>query len=304
MFSFAGLYYISLYNYLLFHTLIEGFTIVVACCIFVIAWNSRKFAENSYLLFLGIAYLFIAGMDAIHTLSYTGMGLFLGYDSNLPTQLWIIARYMESFSFLVAAVFIKRNINPGLTFAGYSIISIILLASIFQFNIFPDCFIEGVGLTTFKVLSEYTISLILLFSAIILFKNKNEFDPKVSNLILIAIMLTILTELTFTFYIDVYGFSNMVGHFLKLASFILIYQAIVITGISQPYNLIFRDLQKNEKKLKEENELKDLFTDILRHDLLNPANVIKGYTDILLENEKNENNLKILKIIKKIMKKQ
>jgi signal transduction histidine kinase len=35
--------------------------------------------------------------------------------------------------------------------------------------------------------------------------------------------------------------------------------------------------------------MKDLFTDILRHDLLGPASVVKGYTELLLDTmEKND----------------
>jgi signal transduction histidine kinase len=35
--------------------------------------------------------------------------------------------------------------------------------------------------------------------------------------------------------------------------------------------------------LKSSNEFKVLFIDILRHDLLNPATIIKGYSELLLE---------------------
>ena len=59
----------SRYNYLLFHTLAEGFSIVVAFSIFMLAWNTRQFIENGYLQFLGIAFLFIGGLDGIHTLA-------------------------------------------------------------------------------------------------------------------------------------------------------------------------------------------------------------------------------------------
>jgi len=37
------------------------------------------------------------------------------------------------------------------------------------------------------------------------------------------------------------------------------------------------------KELERSNRLKDLFTDILRHDLLNPASIILNYTEILIE---------------------
>ena len=52
LFGFAligGLYIVSHYNYLLFHSLIEIFSIIVACGIFIISWNSRHTLDNNYL---------------------------------------------------------------------------------------------------------------------------------------------------------------------------------------------------------------------------------------------------------------
>lgn len=59
----SGLYFTSLHNYLLFHSIAELFSVVVAIGIFMLAWNSRRFLDNSYLLILGIAYLFIGALD-------------------------------------------------------------------------------------------------------------------------------------------------------------------------------------------------------------------------------------------------
>jgi hypothetical protein len=92
----AALYATSLESYVLFHSMAELFSIVIAAGIFVIAWNTRKFMPNAYLLFIGVAYLYIAFIDLVHTLAYKGMGVFPGADANLPTQLWIAGRYMEA----------------------------------------------------------------------------------------------------------------------------------------------------------------------------------------------------------------
>ncbi|MBN2132774.1 MAG: hypothetical protein JW741_24955, partial [Sedimentisphaerales bacterium] len=83
----AGLHATTFYDYLVFHTIVEVFAIVVACGIFMIAWNSREMSRNDYLLFLGIAYLFVGAVDLMHTLAYEGMGIFPGRGTNLPTQL-------------------------------------------------------------------------------------------------------------------------------------------------------------------------------------------------------------------------
>ena len=98
----VGLYWTSLYSYLLFHTLVEMFSIVVACGIFALSWNSRRFMDDGFFVFLGIAYLFIGALDLVHTLAYRGMGVFPGYDGNLATQLWIVARYVNSISLFIA----------------------------------------------------------------------------------------------------------------------------------------------------------------------------------------------------------
>ena len=99
---FWGLYEISVYNYLLFHSLVEMFSIAVALAIFMMVWNSRHFIDNGSLKILGCAYLFISLIDLGHTLAFKGMGAFQGYGANLPTQLWIAARYMQGFTLLAA----------------------------------------------------------------------------------------------------------------------------------------------------------------------------------------------------------
>jgi PAS domain S-box-containing protein len=250
----TGLYVTSLYSFLLFHSLAEIFSVVVACGIFMFAWNSRRLLDNNYLLFIGIAYLFIGGLDLIHTLAYKGMGVFHGYNANLPTQLWIAARYLESLSLLSASFFVGRRLRNHIVFLVYALVVALLLGSIFLWNLFPACFIEDVGLTPFKKFSEYMISLILIASLVMLRKKRSEFDTDVLRLLIVSILLTVASELAFTFYIHVYGFSNLVGHYLKIISYYLIYRAIIETGLARPYTLLFRNLKKSETALRESEE--------------------------------------------------
>jgi PAS domain S-box-containing protein len=253
VFVLVGLYLTSLYSYLLFHSLAEVFSVVIACSIFVLAWNSRRFLDNDYLLLVGIAYLFVGCMDLIHTLAFKGMGVFQGYDANLPTQLWIVARYLESLSLVIAPLFLRRKLRANSALLGYTLVVILLLASILG-RIFPDCYIEGVGLTPFKKVSEYIIALVLLASAVMLLRNRRDFDRDVLRWLIWAIVVTIGSELVFTFYTDVYDLANLMGHFFKIVSFYLIYKAIVETGLSRPYDLLFRSLRQNEEALRRSEE--------------------------------------------------
>jgi len=284
-----GLYLTSLYSYLLFHCLVEIFSIVVACSIFVLAWNARRFLDNNSLLFLGIAYLFVGALDLVHTLAYKGMGVFQGYDANLPTQLWIATRYVQSLSLLAASLFLRRNLRPHLVLLSYTALTILLLAAILG-GVFPACYVEGIGLTSFKKVSEYIISLILLAAIAMLLRNRKEFDRSVLCLLVSSIVVTIGSELAFTFYIGVYDFSNLTGHLFKLISFYLVYKALVETGLVRPYNLLFRNLKQSEGalhqrtvELQARNEELDAFAHTVAHDLKGSLCVIVGFVEVLQE---------------------
>lgn len=245
----VGLYLASLYSYLLFHSLVELFSVVVACGIFTIAWNARRIDLNNYFLFVGIGSLFVGTMDFTHALAYKGMGVFPGFDANLPTQLWIISRYLQGFTLAAAPFFLGRQFRSGYTLAAYLAATSLLLASVFG-GIFPDCFIEGEGLTPFKKVSEYLVSFVLLGSLLFMRKKGEMFDRNVVRLLSAAIATLIASGLAFTLYADVYGISNMVGHFLKFAGFYLIYKAIIETALTRPYDLLFRELKLSEERYR------------------------------------------------------
>ncbi|MHB8790479.1 MAG: MASE3 domain-containing protein [Desulfobulbaceae bacterium] len=252
----AVLYISTLYKFLLFHTLAEFFSIIVAFAIFVIAWNTRKIHNNSYFLFLGIAYLFVGLLDLVHTSTYKGMISFRPQDADTPTQVWIIARYIESISLLIAPFFFTHKIRPFSVITLFALISGSLLWSVFA-DIFPVCYVEGEGLTPFKKISEYVIGAILVGAFFMLKANRTRFNPGIYNLVAASIVLTIFSELAFTFYVGVYDLSNIFGHFLKFISFYLIYKALVETGLKEPYEFLFRELKESEKKYR------SLFTNML-----------------------------------------
>jgi signal transduction histidine kinase len=231
---------------------------------------------------MGIAYLFIGGLDLLHTLAYSGMGVFQDYDANLPTQLWIAARYLESLSLLIAPAFLRYKLRPGLALAGYAAVSSLLLGAIFG-GIFPVSYIEGVGLTPFKIASEYAISLMLLASIGLLLRNRSAFDDDVLKLLVGSSVAAIGSELAFTFYVSVYDFSNLVGHYLKIISFYLMYKAIIETGFGKPYTLLFRELKQAEGALIVRNRELKAYDHTIAHDLKTPLANIVGFANLLAE---------------------
>jgi len=239
-----GMIYMSFINFLLFHVIAELFSIVIAITITIISINIYKTNKNQYLIFLGIAYGFIACFDLLHTLTYEGMNILVIEGANVPTQLWIIARYMESISLLIAGVYSSRIVKFRNVILVYFISSIFLILSVFVWNVFPESFIDGIGLTSFKIVSEYIICSILLASMILIHRNKALFNKRTYNYIIASIFATIASELFFTVYIDVYGLSNIIGHILKVVSFYLVYRSIVEVGIKIPYEELYQSEER------------------------------------------------------------
>jgi PAS domain S-box-containing protein len=248
-----GLYLTSLYRYVLFHSLAEMLTIVAAFVVFVLAWKSYRWTNDGYLLLIGFSCFFAALLDIIHTLAYKGMNIFPAEkETLLATSLWIAARYLQSLSLLIAPLFMRRRINPLATMVIYTTATALLLASIFAWGAFPVTYVDGVGLTPFKIISEYVISFILIAAAVFLTFRRRALDPAVFRQLILFNVLLICTELAFTAYVGVYDFANLLGHLFKIAAFSLLYRALVDTAFTRPYDLLFRDLAQQEQALQQE----------------------------------------------------
>jgi PAS domain S-box-containing protein len=244
-----ALYASSLHSYLLFHSLVEVSNVVIAFTVFALAWNARTLLDNHYILFIGISCLFSAAFELIHLFAYKGFGMFPRYDSNLPTQLWIASRYMFSLSYVIAPVFLARRMNVTLVLAVFSGVTALLFATIFSGQ-FPDCFVEGQGLTLFKTASEFVIIFLLIVALVVLLKKHGYFDAQVLKLLACSIVSAIAADCAFIHYLNVYGQANLIGHLFLFVSAAMIYQAIVVTGMREPMAVIFRNLEQSEERLK------------------------------------------------------
>jgi signal transduction histidine kinase len=271
-------------HYLLFHAYAEGFSIVIAIVMFIITWNSRHVIDNYYLYFIGLTYLFVANFDFLHTLGYSGMNVFPDYDF-YANQLWVVGRFMESISLLLGFYFLKRKkrVNAIWVMVIYAIISTIFILLILVFKVFPECFIEGVGQTPFKIVSELIIIGILSLAIVALYKNKDRFPKGILYSLLLSFIVTIISELFFTIYIHNYGISNILGHFAKIVSFYLIYRSIIKTGINEPYQVIFNNLNEKKMELQRLNEEKTQLFSVLAHDLRNPFNGLLNLSQIIYD---------------------
>ncbi|MBC7417971.1 MAG: histidine kinase [Pedobacter sp.] len=244
-------YFSKQQGYILFHTFVELFSIVVAFAVFIVTWNSRQMQDNVFLHLVGISYIFIGALDLLHTLTYRGMNM-IPVDGFPANQFWVATRMMEALTILTGLLLIKRNkkLNSDLVFLGYFLVSLLIIFSILVWRIFPVCFIGGLGQTDFKVYMEYAIIAVLLVAGVLLVKNRKQFSASVYKLLLASVIFTIFSESCFASYETNTSTINELGHYAKLVAFFLIYKANVETGFIRPTDLIFKNLKENEEKYR------------------------------------------------------
>jgi signal transduction histidine kinase len=299
----AGLSLTRLHSALLFHSLAEGFAIAGAIGVFIIAWHSRGFLRNGCLGFLGIAYLFVAALDLAHTLTYPGTGVLQRISPQIPLQLWLASRLLEAVSLCIAPGFLGHHIRYNVTFAALALGSGVILTTVFAGG-FPAAMDQRGGATTFTLVVEGIILVLLAWAAVRLWRRRHHFDPEVAFWLVGSVVATILSELLFIAGSSFPAEEGMGSILFKIVAFYLLYKALIETGLVRPFNLLFRDLARSEEALRGENielarlqrelaernvelerlnQVKNQFMGMVAHDLRSPLAAITWYSEVLME---------------------
>ncbi len=278
-----ALWLISRENGLLFHAIGEFASVVIAWGMFVFAWNSRRFIDNGYLVFLGIAYLFVGILDFTHVLACDGIGILRAEGAGLSMRVWTVARYLEALSMLAAPLFLRRRVHVLSQFAGYSALVAVALIVVATDRGVPAFLFSGVAQVPVAALYNVSIAVTMMAAAGLLYRHREAFARQVFLLLVSSLLLSVLSQLAFAVEGSLGTSANTVGHILKLVSFYLIFKAIIQTGLEKPYELLFRELKESEQQLQASNIAKDRFFSIMAHDLKDLFNVLFGYSEVLLD---------------------
>lgn len=247
-----GLGMTSLYSYALFHTLTEMLGIFMGFGVFVLAWNTRRYLKDDYILLLSIISLFTAIVEVFHFMPYKDAGMFPGADKNLAISCSVAARYLQSTLFLLATIRlscgIKRQpLNIHMVLSLCAAMTGALLWAVFS-GYFPPCFTEGTGPTLFKKASAIVISGLFIACGVMLWRSRDRFHPGIARLILAGILAQACSEF---FFSVMFAGSNPLGHLFKILSPYLLFLAIIRKGS----DLFFHDLQNSQKLLLEQKEI-------------------------------------------------
>ena len=113
-------------------------------------------------------------------------------------------------------------------------------------------------------------------------KNHRLFAPHVNKLIMTFFGFSILAELVLTSYLKVNDISNMFGHICHLTASYLLYKAVVETGLKNPFDLLFRNLN-------EAVNARDEFISLASHELKTPLTPLKLQLQMLKREVQGKN---------------
>ncbi|MCR3956008.1 MAG: SpoIIE family protein phosphatase [Gudongella sp.] len=243
---------VSITSYLTWHMIFEFASVLVSFSIFTVTYFVYKESRKLSMIILGCAFLLMGTLDAFHTFSFKGMSDFFiaNTTANRATTLWILSRTLGSLGFLLAVLISddkRGKVNSGILAFGTLSISISLFVITTYFpSVFPPMLIEESGLTMTKLVMEYVIILIMVATFIIVLSQYRRKNSARDHQYMLALVFLIFSEFAFTNYGSVYDAFNYIGHIYKVIAYIILYKAIYVDNVSEPY----REMKKARNELK------------------------------------------------------
>ena len=233
-------------DYTILHTVLEFASMAISLMIVALAWNLRQLAANSQIMLIGWFSLGVLIVDLAHTLSFPGMPDFATESTaQKAITFWLAGRIIAAVGFLVLALVPTRHWSPRLWVPGVVVVTLgallLVWIGIFHTQWVPTFFVPGEGLTTLKRVLEYGLSATYALAALLLLRRaRRENSTELAWLAAAAWTLT-LAELYFTLYVNVADVFNLLGHVLKVIAYGMVYRAVFVAGVQDPYRRLARE---------------------------------------------------------------
>jgi len=259
--------------YSAFHSAVEIFTVAVAILVFATGFHLLEKKRPTALFVLASAFLGVALLDFLHLMSHPGMPDFFTVNTaHKATTLWLAARLLAAGALLAWALL--QVIQPVKAPSRYLFLSGSLAytffcgyGGVFHPEWVPATFVPGQGLTPFKIGMEWLVILLHAATLAVLAGRRPRYSRAWLSFLAPALLLLIASELFFTLYVEVNDTLNLLGHVYKLFAYLLIYRAIFIEGVRQPYIRLEEALRLIEYGRQDWRQTFDAITDpIFIHD--------------------------------------
>ena len=233
------------------HSCMELLAIVVAALVFSISWHSYRSEQAGNLSLLACGYLAVALLDSAHLLSYRGMPDFITPSSvEKAIDFWLAARLSEALVLLGVALRAWRPLTHpqqryqwlAATLGG---VALMVYLRLYQPQLFPRMFIEGQGLTPLKIVMEWLVIGLLACAAVGLLRRREQ--PFDRQGLLLAVGISILSELCFTAYRNSHDIYQLLGHAYKVLACLVVYRVVFVSSIQQPYIQLISEISERRR---------------------------------------------------------
>lgn len=232
------------------HLLMELFAVVIAALIATVSWHTfGERADQRMPLLIG-GFVVVAVCDIVHALTYAGMPPLLG-PTGTPRAIffWLMGRSVEALILALLAL----GWLSGLSRAASLLLGLLLSAGLLAWGStgmqgFPLTFVQGQGVTPFKVGYEWALCLFNLGIALLLWRRWRRHGATRDLLLACSAWVIGIGELSFSTYVRPSDLQNIVGHGYKLVGYALLYAATYLSGLRAPFEALRRAEQDASNK--------------------------------------------------------
>jgi len=232
-------------SYVVIHTVLEIFCILIALSSFLVVWFVSKIQKIN--LILGFGFLGVGIFDILHIFFWQGLGLYPHGHYDLSAKYWLAGRFFEALFLLLSTTLISRFINryKGLAitvFLSYAVGA----AFLYTPHLFP-VLLTPEGVTPIKIVIEYVIIAMFILFLYRLLKGYLQEDIVTKEYLILAILVAIPAELCFTVFTTITNFYNVLGHVLKIVYYYFLLRAVFASYVMFPYEKLQRSEQRFHK---------------------------------------------------------
>ncbi|MFK5883064.1 MAG: MASE3 domain-containing protein [Candidatus Izemoplasma sp.] len=252
--TFLGLYFLEVINFLVFHIIIDFFTILISVSIFLNSIMTKKMNESQFIELVSPGFLISGIVTFIYMITYPGMNLISVYDANFHAQLLLISKYIVANALFIGVLFLNRVYRFNLSFFMYFAMAVVLVI-LAATNSLPVLYIEESGFTGAYIAMTYFNVLLYITAILILYFKKRAYISKYYISIIIAFILFGVSELFFIFTNNLDGHGSFHAYLIRLLAYLILYLTFFYKGVNNPIEDLMKGLLLENKKVKESEKI-------------------------------------------------